>query len=666
MTVQKLAHYAALTASFLAAPALAQQSAEDIVVTGTPLAAPPGTPAYGSVTIDRDRLTGDASGRIEDVLADVAGFQQFRRSDSRSANPSAQGVTLRAIGGNATSRALVLLDGVPIADPFFGYIPFNAIVPAQLGSVRVTRGGGSGAFGSGAVAGVIELSSAARRDLPPFSANLAYGSFDAQTIDASVSPSLGNGFASLSGRFDRADGFFTTPAADRGPATTRARYRDWSVSLRGVAPIGRETELQTRLTAFRDDRTLRFEGADSMSEGQDASVRLIHRGAWQVDALGYLQARNFANRVISATSFRLTLDQRRTPSTGAGGKIELRPPVGGGHVLRIGVDTRLADGALFEDVYNPASGLVTARRTAGGTTRTIGGFIEDDWTIGRLVLTGGARLDRWDIAGGFFREANAAGVPTTDRRFADRSGTELTGRVGAVWRVTPALALRGAAYSGFRLPTLNELYRPFVVVPVTTQANDALAAERLHGGEVGLDLTPAKGITIGVTLFDNRLDGAIGNVTIGPNLRQRQNLRAIVAQGVEVTATAARGPWSLNASYAFSDSRVRATGAIDGLRPAQSPQHSASATVGWAPRTGYALSATLRHVGSQYEDDLQTDILPPATTIDAVARLPLLAKLALVLRGENLTNTAVVTRNAGGSIDLGTPRTLWVGLRIGG
>ncbi len=77
----------------------------DIVVLGSALPLPPGTPAYGSVVIDRDRLTNDASGRVEDVLSDVAGLQQFRRSDSRSANPSAQGVTLRSLGGNASSRS---------------------------------------------------------------------------------------------------------------------------------------------------------------------------------------------------------------------------------------------------------------------------------------------------------------------------------------------------------------------------------------------------------------------------------------------------------------------------------------------------------------------------------------------------------------------------------
>ena len=141
--------------STLPFPSWAQtpDQAPTIVVTGAGLDLPPGTPAYGSVVIGRERLMDSASGRIENILGDVAGFQQFRRSDSRSANPSSQGVTLRALGGNASSRTLMLLDGVPLADPFFGYIPFGALAPERLSVVRVTRGGGSGAFGAGGGAG---------------------------------------------------------------------------------------------------------------------------------------------------------------------------------------------------------------------------------------------------------------------------------------------------------------------------------------------------------------------------------------------------------------------------------------------------------------------------------------------------------------------------------
>ena len=635
-----------------------------IVVTGEGLSLPPGTPAYGSVIIDRDRLTNSASGRIESVLGDVAGFQQFRRSDSRSANPSAQGATLRALGGNASSRTLVLLDGVPMADPFFGYIPFSALVPDRLSVVRVTRGGGIGPFGAGAVAGTIELASATRDQLPTLAVSAFYGSKDATELTASLTPDLGGGYISLSGRWDRGDGFQTTPKDQRVAATAPAAYDGWSTNLRAVAPLSATSEIQFRDTIFHDERTLRFKGADSMSEGQDASIRFISRGAWQVDALAYIQARNFSNIVISASTFRKSLDQRNTPSTGIGGKIELRPPVGPDHVLRIGADTRFATGDMFEDAYNAnvAANPVTSRRHAGGEQMTTGLFAEDDWTLGRLVLTGGVRADRWTISNGFYR---ASGTGAANNSFADRSDWQFSGRAGALYRISDAVALRGAAYSGFRLPTLNELYRPFVVFPITTRANAALTPEKLKGAEAGVDVTPVQGLILSVTGFINRLDDAIANVTLTANTRERQNVDHITAKGVELTAIGRVSDFLLSASYAYSHSMVHAPGmGFDGLTPAQSPRHAASATLGWEPKEGPALSATLRYVSKQYEDDLQKDVLPHALTVDAVARLPLGHGVTLVARGENLFDEEVVTRNAAGSIDLGTPRTLWIGFRF--
>jgi len=651
-------------------PDVTADQAASIIVTGTGLALPPGTPAYGSVVIDRERLADAASGRIESVLADVAGFQQFRRSDSRSSNPSNQGATLRALGGNASSRTLVLLDGVPVADPFFGYIPFSALVPDRLALVRVTRGGGSGAFGAGAVAGTIELASATRDQMPVFGASAFYGSRDATELSASIAPDLGSGYVSLSGRWDRGDGFQTTPRDQRVAATVPAAYDSWSTNLRAVAPIDATSEIQFRGTLFQDNRTLRFAGADSMSQGQDASIRYISRGRWQVDALAYLQARNFSNIVISSTSFRKSLDQRNTPSTGIGGKIELRPPVGEDHVLRIGVDTRFATGDMYEDAYNAglASNPLTSRRHAGGDQITSGIFAEDDWTIGQLVLTGGARADRWSIRNGFYKAVSAAGVVTQDSAYANRSDWAFSGRAGALYHLSDAVALRGAAYSGFRLPTLNELYRPFVVFPITTQANAALKPEKLKGLEGGIDLTPASAVRLSATLFYNRLDDAIANVTIDSVTRKRQNVKAIVAKGVELTASAQLpADFSLLASYAYSHSKVDATGmAFDGFAPAQVPRHSASATLAWAPKAGPELSATLRYTARQYEDDLQSDVLPDALTLDALARLPIGHGISLVARGENLFGEDVVTRNAGGSIDLGTPRTLWIGVTVRG
>jgi len=647
-------------------PALAQaRPAPDIVVAGAGLADAPATPAYDVLDIGREQILASASGRIEDVLSSVAGFQQFRRSDSRSANPTAQGVTLRSLGGNAASRALVLLDGVPMTDPFFGHVPLGAIAPETLARVRVTRGGGVGAFGAGALAGVIELTSAAARTLGLVDARALANQRGETELSASFAPKLARGFAVVSGRWDRGQGFYTTPADQRVAATARARFDTWSAGIRAVAPIGGEVELHARVQAFADHRTLRFDGADNATRGQDASLRLVGRGRWSFDLLGYVQLRDFSNVVISSTSFRKALDQRKTPATGIGGKFELRPPTGGGHVLRLGGDVRIASGELQEEPYGPQG--LTALRRAGGRNSDIGLYLEDDWVLGALVVTAGVRADRWSIANGHYRETDPSGHVTAENRFSDRSGWKTSLRGGAVWNAGDGLALRAAAYGGYRLPTLNELYRPFVVFPVRTQANAGLASETNRGFEAGIDLRPAPDLSFSLTAFDNKVRNAIANVTIGPNLRERRNVDAIRARGVEAEAGLALGRLTLDASLALTDAKVLASGvsaALDGMRPAQTPRTMASTTLTWRPRERWRVAVTLRHVGAQFEDDLESERLPPATTVNAFAELPLGSAASLILRAENLMDKAILTRSQGGSIDLGAPRTIWAGLRF--
>lgn len=662
-----------LLTSALAAPLAAQETenvAEEgvIVVLGEGLKDTPSVVAYSSSEIERETIISAPSGRIEDVLSNVAGFQQFRRSDSRSSNPSAQGVTLRALGGNATSRALVLLDGVPIADPFFGYVPLNSINPEQLSSIRVTRGGGSGPFGAGALAGTIELQSADAATLGPFDASLLANNRGATEATASLSQELGAGFGVITGRWDRGQGFFTTADDQRVPASARARFDSWSVGIRGAAPLSDTVELQMRAAAFRDDRTLRFDGADSSSEGQDASLRIVGRGDWEFDALAYMQARNFSNIVISSTRFVRVLDQRNTPSTGLGGKFELRPPVGNDHTLRIGADYRHADGELQEDAYSAFTGALTQRRRAGGVNTNLGLFAENDWSLGALTLTGGLRADRTRISEGFYRALDASGALVTETIASTRSDWAVSWRAGAAFEASDALTLRAAAYTGMRLPTLNELYRPFVVFPVVTQANAELKNELLEGFEVGFDLMPTEAVSFSLTAFDNRVKNAIANVTLQPNLRQRQNLPAIDAQGVEAVMRVRTGSIKLDGSLAFTDATIDgrdASLALDSNRPPQTPRWAASATLGWSPKSDWDIALTLRHVGAQFEDDQEIDRLESATTLGVFAQVPLKDRFKIVLRGENLSDERIATRNAGGAIDLGTPRTIWAGLRYG-
>src|SRR5215208_2987601 len=149
-----------------------------IIITGQALPEAKAERVYTVERITRRDIEQSPSHELDQLLKDVPGVQLFRRSDARSGHPTSQGVTLRALGGNASSRALLILDGVPQADPFGGWISWPAFDPRRLGEVRVVRGGGTGANGPGALAGTIEIRSAAPDETGAYEAGLAYGSRD--------------------------------------------------------------------------------------------------------------------------------------------------------------------------------------------------------------------------------------------------------------------------------------------------------------------------------------------------------------------------------------------------------------------------------------------------------------------------------------------------------
>jgi outer membrane receptor protein involved in Fe transport len=299
---------------------------------------------------------------------------------------------------------------------------------------------------------------------------------------------------------------------------------------------------------------------------------------------------------------------------------------------------------------------------------------------GPIDLSGAVRLDHWQIADGKRLERSLpSNALLSDDRFPSRHGWLPTARIAAGVELGHGLTWRSAAYTGWRLPTLNELFRPFRVGSDATAANPELDPERLVGMETGLRWQHGS-MNLSLTAFANRLRDPIANVTLGtgPGLfpgvgfvpargafRQRQNLDAIKVAGVEVSGKWQRGPWSLAVSSSLVDPTVVDRGgsrALDGLRPAQTPRFTASGTGGWQSGRTVA-SLALRYVGSQYEDDLNTEKLSGAFTMDGYAALPLFQRVQLQFRAENLLNKRVVAGISGDQvIERATPRTLWLGL----
>ena len=649
-----------------------------IVVTALALPDPAVDRAYSIVVLSRDRLQAAPTTQLDQLLKEVPGLQLFRRSDARSSHPTSQGVTLRGLGGNASSRALLTLDGVPQADPFGGWVNWPAYDPASLAEVRVVRGGGSVASGPGALAGVIEMRS--RRELG-FTASSEAGSHEALEVRVVSGFALGGGTLGLSARAGRADGFVPVTADTRGPADRAAPYEE--ASLRGfwAAPLSSDTEIQLGALGFTDrrERGLAFTG--NRTDGADASVRLVRRGNWQWTALAYGQARKLRSSFASvshgrATATRVAL-QDSVPSTALGGGFELRPPLGEKLELRLGGNVRRTEGESRE-LYFFVEGQPTRRRRAGGETLDAGLFGEATGRLGALTVSGGARLDRWRIGDGeLFEQRIATRDTLTDEQYARRGGWLPTARVSAVIEASESLSFTSAAYLGWRLPTLNELFRPFRAGANATAANPLLEPERLSGLEVGVRYRRGA-VSLSGTAFANRLKDSIANVTLGegPGIfpgvgfvageyRRRQNLEAVRVRGLELSAEVRRGPLAARAGVSLTDARVQSDGpaaVLDGLRPAQTPRVGLTGGIGW-DKDGRSLSLVLRHVGPQFEDDLNRDELPAATTLDAFVAWPITRKVQIFARGENLLDQLVVAGIGGdGSVERATPRSLRIGL----
>ena len=663
---------------------IADMRLPEIVVTGLPVSR--GDSAYNVTDIQINSLE-----TVENSLRDVPGLQQFRRSDARSANPTSQGVTLRGLGGNASSRALLILDGVPQADPFGGWIAWPGYDALALNSARITRGGGSGADGQGAVSGTIELFSDNVGDRIELGA--AYGSRNSVDADLLFGRELGQGQLTISANYARGDGFIPIIEGQRGSVDRPAEYEQAGLAIRFVAPLSDAIELQTNVRAFTDDRERGFAFSENHNDGADASIRLVDRYSdWQWSALAYLQIRNFdvsfGGVADDRNSVSRVFEQFNVPSTGFGARFEVRPPVGDNVELRIGGDWRRTEGTTNENFFFADNDTPRRSRRAGGSTATYGGFVEASLQASdALVLTGGGRIDFWSMDNGFRREIELIspfpGAVRSDEKFANRSGNEFTGRGGFAFQASDMLTLRGAAYLGWRLPTLNELFRPFRVGDDATAANELLEPERVKGAEMGVDWDNGP-VRLGLTAFYNQLDNAVANVTLdnGPGVfpgvgfvspdgtySQRQNLEAIRSKGFEIDAEfdLVEG-LTFRAAYSYVDAEVDGTGAaaaIDGLRPAQIPRHNASGAIRWESDNGSGASLSARYAGQQFEDDVNILSLADAFTIDGRMALAVNDRLLVETRVENLLDARVETAvSSNGIIERAFPRTFWIGLRV--
>ncbi len=464
---------------------LAAQASADIIVTGRALP-PPDASAVSTIVLERRDLEQSASGRLESVLSAIPGVQTFRRADSASAHPTTAGLTARGLGGNAASRMLLVVDGVPQTDPFGGWVDFPLYSLGRIARLSVERGGGQARWGSGALAGVVEVDSVGPADAEPVTASARYGSRNSIDLSGSLFAKGAKAYVMAGAALRRSDGFIPVIGEDRGPADIRAPYRQANFLLRGAVALSPTLEAQGGIQLVDDRRTRGLADSRNRTRGGDASIRLVGKGAAPFQLAFYRQVRRFESQFAAASTdrstSRITLDQFRVPASGWGarGEIDL---LSGDFRLRLGADLRTGKGATNE-WYQYLNGAPTRLREAGGAFATGGLLAQAGGRSGDWHWSIDGRVDRWSLTDGRLVQRLIAGGILDDVDFPNRRGWQPSGRASLALD-RGAATIEAAIYRGWRLPTLNELYRPFRVGLDATAPNAALNPETLIGGEIG-------------------------------------------------------------------------------------------------------------------------------------------------------------------------------------
>ncbi|HEY7168963.1 MAG TPA: TonB-dependent receptor [Candidatus Binatia bacterium] len=622
-----------------------------------------------TTVVERPQIDTSPVQSSDQLLRDIP-VVTLPRNDSHFLHPTGQNVSIRGLG---RGRTLVLSNGVPLNDPFGGWIQWNKIPLGEVDRVEVVRGASSNLYGSLAMAGVIQYLSAPT-DQKRILGQVDGGSFHTyHTAVDGAGPFWGDLSGSFYGDFFKTDGY--PIVLRRGPVDTDTPFESRNGGV--------------KLTWKPNEQLSTFFSSDYYSDSRASGTKLSTNGWWFGNGTagldyktlgGNWQLRFFGggelfdnnNTSINAARTRevKTLHQH-IPVENVGGSLVWWKILDTRHVLTVGIDDQYITADNQEHTFSSTTGLFTGKKHAEGSQQLFGIFGEWSYTpVDPVTITAGLRYDHW---WNFNAESAATnGVITS---FQDQDKGAFNPRVGVVYHLTPEIGLRAAGYTGFRAPNLNELYRSFGTNP-TTFGNSDLGPERVYGGEAGVDWSPIQPLRFSVTGFYNRLKDLIQTLTVNDlsicqgaaTCNKRYNVGAAESYGVEFESQYHPIPSvTLTASYALTASAItdyKPNPALVGKWLSNVPRQAGIVSARWIDPEWFDITVRLRMEGQQYANDLNTLKLPGYATVDVYLARELVKYTQAFVSATNLFDKQVITGKTTTVTNIGAPLAVWGGLKF--
>ena len=538
-----------------AAPAQAQPASEEaktaelktVVVSASRSQAQVEAMPLNTTIVSQEDIQKSSAQTLDQLLRDVPGLN-FTGVPAAQSDPTGHSTKMRGMGN---AKVLVLLDGVPIHDPFYLTTQWFKVPLSGIERVEVVRGGNSSLWGNMAVAGVINIVSKRPTDNSG-EASLSAGS------NGSVSAAISKNFVlsdtlSVNLSIDKLNsrGYDTVLPEQkwRYPARQPVNTQNTNIQITTYFTPSADLSVYVRIGQHTQDQDISYVNGKNLQTDPDISASftktLDDKSA--VTATAWAQYLEF-EKYNGATCYWQNTGTTKCPSSsnvtpaqvnsnipqyytqygsqryreqGASG-IYSRSMRGLFNSLQLGVDYRHLSATDLEYFYAAPTTLGKLQNlsssTFGQAEQTFTGVFAQTKLVptDALDVTLSARFDSWD---------NTNRVNTRTMAVAGvLSGTPLGGAqpssntsafnpsIAARYAVTDELAMRGAAYKSFRAPGFNNTTRTFGS-PNPTIANPDLTPENLFGREIGLDFNRG-GLSLSATYFQYDIQNMIASYKV--------------------------------------------------------------------------------------------------------------------------------------------------------
>jgi len=691
----------------LAPPPDYDQKLSDVVVNATRSGTPLDQMSLNTTILTKEVLESSPDQTIDQVLKNVPGVF-LNDVPYYQKDPTGQSINVRGLG---YGRTLVLIDGLPANDAFYGTVQWNLVPMSSIESVEFVRGGVSSLWGNYGMGGVININTKTPKNSSQ-DVSASYGSFATGNVAASkdliVSDAVQMRF---SADYFSSEGFQNyatispgSPSNIKNGMGTDA-VKNTNVRLQNYFKPTQDTNAFLRLGySTMADLSNNYAIAPNLIQMADvaggSTTNLDVNKKVQVNV--YYQATNFykqtANNLTTAP-FKPYLNANYTDpysTVGASAQYTHDLKAAGIDQYIIGVDARNIS-ASNQTNNLATSGAVSSVSYAQGQQNFYGllGQIKSRADAIPLETTLGARVDAWNSQTPTSYNAGANGANPLYQAIPNQSKTQLSPSLGLLYKVTNSWDLRSAAYQAFHAPSMNNTLRSYGnSVSGYSLANPNLTPETMTGYEVGTDYRWKSGFAQ-FTAFNNYIQNAIASYRITnanaafatslcsaagisgcsastggfTNVSYYTNQQNLLSRGIELQYHQdVNAQWAIDGGYSYTNTILTWSATTDPINTQVGgvPRNMANAGITYYPVPQASISTTVRYVGNSW---MSTGSLPvPAYAVVGLrANYQLTQQASVFASVVNLFNRQYVTFNIASqasAYQAGMPQAITVGARI--